>query len=201
MAKGPNYRVPFKRRRKGKTNYYLRRKLLTSGKHRFVIRPSNKNVTCQVADAHLSGDVVISVAHSKELVKQFNWNFNTGNLPAAYLTGYLLGKKALKAGVGDGIADIGLRVHIKRTYAALKGMVDAGVDIPHSEDSGIFPSEDRLMGKHIEEYSKLVKDNNKNAEDDEKSSQFNQQFKDGVDVGKMSSVVADIKKKIDKQYS
>ena len=34
-------------------------------------------------------------------------------------------------------------------FAALKGMVDAGLGVPHSED--IFPSEDRLAGAHIDD--------------------------------------------------
>ena len=35
-----------------------------------------------------------------------------------------------------------------RVYAALKGMSDAGLDIPHSED--VYPDEDRLNGAHID---------------------------------------------------
>jgi len=41
-----------------------------------------------------------------------------------------------------------------RVYAALKGMCDAGLDIPHSEE--VFPDEDRLNGAHIDE--KIAKD-------------------------------------------
>ena len=33
-------------------------------------------------------------------------------------------------------------------FAALKGMVDGGLEVPHSED--IFPSEERLSGEHID---------------------------------------------------
>jgi len=32
----------------------------------------------------------------------------------------------------------------------LKGALDAGLNVPHSEEA--FPSEDRLLGKHIEEH-------------------------------------------------
>ena len=36
-----------------------------------------------------------------------------------------------------------------RAYAALKGMVDAGMEIPHSEE--VLPSEERINGEHIGE--------------------------------------------------
>ena len=84
------------------------------------------------------------------LSKKNGWKFGTGNLPCAYLVGYLLGKKAAAAGVSNGIADIGLRVHMSRTYAAMKGVIDAGIDVPASEE--VFPDEERLNGKHIENY-------------------------------------------------
>lgn len=200
MARGPNYRVPFRRRREGRTNYYLRRSLLASGKHRAIVRPSEKNITCQIADAHLRGDTIAAVAHSKELVKNFGWKYSTGNMPASYLVGYLLGKKALKAGITEAIADIGLRIRIHRTYAALKGIVDAGLDVPHSEE--IFPAEDRLVGKHIEEYAKQLKDEQgAGGDEQEVNTQFARYEKDKADATKISSMVAEIKKKIDKQYA
>ncbi len=36
-----------------------------------------------------------------------------------------------------------------RFYAALKGIVDCGVSIPH--DKSIYPSEERLNGSHLKE--------------------------------------------------
>ena len=193
MAKGPNYHVAFKRRREQKTNYYLRRKLLLSGEKRVVIRPSTKNIVCQVSSAHLKGDKVIAAATSKELAKAYGWPFGTGNLPAAYLVGYLLGKKALKAGVEEGVADIGLRLHMNRTYGALKGVIDAGIEVPHGDD--IFPAEDRLVGKHIEAYAETAGE----SEGDVKP--FQKLVADGVDLSSVSSVVASIKAKIDAQYA
>ncbi|MEX2684929.1 MAG: 50S ribosomal protein L18 [Candidatus Sigynarchaeota archaeon] len=200
MAKGPNYRVPFRRRREGRTNYYARKSLLTSGRSRIVIRPSSKNVIAQVTDAKLKGDMIRAAASSKMLQKEFKWEYGTGNLPCAYLTGYLLGKKALKAGITNGIADIGLRTHINRTWAVLKGVIDAGIEVPADED--IFPDEDRLNGKHIESYAKQIKDAAKEAGKDgviKSASQF--QFSKVKDSSKISAAVADIKKQIDKKYS
>jgi hypothetical protein len=53
------------------------------------------------------------------------------------------------SGVSEAILDIGLNPPVKgsRIYAALKGVLDAGLDIPHSED--VIPNDDRLSGKHI----------------------------------------------------
>src|SRR5271157_231900 len=154
MANGPNYRVAFRRRREGKTNFYLRRSLLVSGRSRVIIRPSSKNIVCQVANARLQGDMILVAATSKELVKDYGWPYGTGNLPCAYLVGYLLGKKASKNGITTAIADIGLRVHMSRTYAAMKGVIDAGIDVPASGE--VFPDEDRLNGKHIEDYAQKI---------------------------------------------
>ncbi len=197
MARGPTYKVAFKRRREGKTNYYLRRSLLISGKHRVIIRPTVNNITCQVSDARMKGDVILAAAHSKELVKAFGWKYSLGNLPASYLVGYLLGKKAIKNGIEDGVADIGLRIHMNRTFAALKGIIDAGLDIPHGDE--IFPDQDRLMGKHIEAFASQVKEEGDDAEPGT-SHQFKKLMKDGVDLTKISSAVTDIMKKIDNAY-
>ena len=35
-----------------------------------------------------------------------------------------------------------------RVFAALKGMVDAGMEIPHGED--VLPDDDRINGSHID---------------------------------------------------
>nr|MDO8114413.1 50S ribosomal protein L18 [Candidatus Sigynarchaeota archaeon] len=205
MAKGPNYRVAFRRRREGKTNFYLRRSLLTSGRTRVVIRPTVKNITCQATNARLKGDMILAAATSKDLEKTYGWKYGTGNVPCAYLVGYLLGKKAAKAGLTEGVADIGLRTHMSRTYAALKGIIDTGIDVPASDE--IFPPEDRLTGKHIEAYAKQIKKESKEAGEaaEEGGSatpvQFAQIMKNGADLAKISSVVADIKKKIDKDYA
>ncbi|RLG58710.1 MAG: 50S ribosomal protein L18, partial [Candidatus Hydrothermarchaeota archaeon] len=94
MAKGPRYRVPFRRRREGKTDYRKRLKLLLSGKPRIVVRKTLKHTIVQVIDFDIKGDRVLVSAHSNEL-KKYGWQANTGNLPASYLTGLLCGKKAL----------------------------------------------------------------------------------------------------------
>ncbi|MFP3318144.1 MAG: 50S ribosomal protein L18, partial [Thermoplasmata archaeon] len=71
--------------------------------------------------------------------------------PAAYLTGYLAGLRAKKAEIENAVLDSGLLKPTKggRIYAALKGLVDAGIDIPHGD--GTEPDEERLKGKHLNE--------------------------------------------------
>ncbi len=96
MAKGPRYRRPFRRRFEGKTDYHKRLKLLKSRKLRVVIRTSNNHMRVQIVQSKLGGDKVLISAFSKELVSKYGWSANTGNIPAAYLTGYLAGLRAKK---------------------------------------------------------------------------------------------------------
>ncbi len=156
MARGPIYRVPLRRRREGKTNYYKRRDMLKSGSARLIIRRTTKHMRVQVVEAFPNGDKTLSASSSVQLI-DYNWNVSCGNIPAAYLTGYLAGKKALKAGVSEAILDMGLQSNTRgsRIYAALKGFIDAGVHVP--ADESIFPSEDVINGSHIKTISDHVK--------------------------------------------
>jgi large subunit ribosomal protein L18 len=159
MARGPRYCVPFRRRKEGKTDYKARKALLLSGKPRLVIRGSLKNMIIQIAIAKPSGDKVAVSAHSRELSKKYGWKAPKGNLPTAYLTGLLCGLKAKAKGVKEAVLDLGLFSPSKgtRSFAALKGVLDAGVNVPHSEER--FPNEKRIRGEHIAEYAeKLVSD-------------------------------------------
>jgi len=152
LATGPRYRVPFRRRREGKTNYHVRYKLILSKKPRVVVRKSNASTTLQLVMAEQTGDKTLLTVNSRQL-QDFGYTFSKSNLPAAYLTGLLFGKKMLALGISEGIADIGLHASTKgnRIYAAVKGVVDAGVDVPHSPE--IFPAEERISGKHIKEHT------------------------------------------------
>ena len=107
MATGPRYKVAFRRRREGRTDYYVRRKLLTARELRAVVRRSNKNVSIQFEEFGMDGDKVVASATSRELGK-FGWDKSCSSIPAAYLTGYLAGKKALKAGIEYAVLDIGM---------------------------------------------------------------------------------------------
>ena len=91
------YNVAKRRKRQGKTNYRKRLKLLKSGELRLVVRPSLKRISAQLIEFHPSGDKVIVAANSIELEK-LGWNYGKGNIPAAYLTGLLIGTKAKNKG-------------------------------------------------------------------------------------------------------
>lgn len=144
-------KLPYRRRLEGRTNYKKRIALLKSGKLRLVIRRTNKYLILQVVKFEPQGDKVLYSVNSKELLK-FGWNISFKNIPAAYLSGLLLGKK-IKGKVDSLILDIGVQEKSDKLFAALKGVVNSGIDIPY--DESVFPSEDRINGKHIDAYLTL----------------------------------------------
>jgi large subunit ribosomal protein L18 len=151
--------VPHRRRREQRTDYRQRLRLLKSRKPRLVVRAAGNSITCQIISHDSKGDRTLASATSLEL-KKHGWKGHTGNLPAAYLTGFLCGQKAKKHKVKEAILDMGLHTSVKgaRIYACLKGAIDSGLDIPHSSD--ILPSEDRIKGGHISKYAELLKKEN-----------------------------------------
>jgi len=156
MAHGPRYKVPRRRRREGKTNYYKRYKMLRSAKPRFVVRKTNKYIIVQVVYATPLGDYTLVAAHSRELVKYFGWRGGTKNTPAAYLTGLLAGLRAVKLGIVEAVPDIGLHRPTKgaKIFATIKGAIDAGMKIPCSAE--VIPSEDRIRGETIAKYAEML---------------------------------------------
>lgn len=155
MAQGPIFRVEYRRKRAGLTNYSKRLKLLKSGMPRFVVRRSNNATVCQVVEYYDNGDKTVAAATSLAL-KKYGYKAHTGNIPAAYLAGYMCGLKAKKKGVKQAILDTGLYRSTKgsRIYAALKGFADAGVEI--SFDEKIVPEERKIQGYAIENYAKIL---------------------------------------------
>jgi large subunit ribosomal protein L18 len=145
---GPHFRVAFRRRREGKTDYRRRQKLLRSEKPRAVVRKTLNQTLVQIVAADAAGDRVLASARSLDLVEH-GWSVGTGNVPAAYLTGYLAGKRAVAKGVKDAVLDIGVQNPTKggRVFAALQGLLDAGVQVPHSKE--ILPAKERIHGEHI----------------------------------------------------
>ena len=150
MARGPRYKVPFRRRREGRTDYRHRLALVKSGKPRAVVRSSNKHMRIQLVEYTDGGDKVLVSAVSTELEK-LGWTHSGKSTPGAYLTGYLAGKRALEKGVEEAVLDMGLKDPVKGCvlFAAMKGMVDAGLDVPH--DDGMLPHDDRIRGKHMKD--------------------------------------------------
>ncbi|MEB3779371.1 MAG: 50S ribosomal protein L18 [Desulfurococcales archaeon] len=156
MGRGPRYRVPLRRRREGKTNYYKRFKLVISGKPRLVVRRTNEYYWVQVIEARIEGDRILAAAHSRELAKHYGWLGDYNNTSAAYLTGLLAGYRALLAGVEEAVLDIGLQAPVRgsRVFAALKGALDAGLRVPHSEE--ILPDVERIRGEHVAEWARKL---------------------------------------------
>merc|ERR1711872_141728 len=145
------------RRREGKTDYFARKRLVVQDKnkyntpkYRMIVRSSNTDVTCQIAYARLEGDIVICAAYSHELPR-YGVKVGLTNYAAAYCTGLLLARRILQKFSLDSVYEGNTNIDgdmycvednddgLARTstgakvFAALKGAVDGGLDIPHSE--------------------------------------------------------------------
>lgn len=149
MAQGPQHTVNFRRRRTDRTDYAQRLELLKSGKPRAVIRLTNNQTLVQIITYHEDGDQT-QAAYTANQLPALDWEHHTGNLPAAYLTGYACGVNAVANGFDEAVADLGLHnIHPgSRLFAAVKGLQDAGVHVPADPD--VLPAESRLTGEHID---------------------------------------------------
>jgi len=149
VSTGPRYRVHFRRRREGRTDYRVRLRLLSSGRSRAVVRCSGRRVRVALVDFDPGGDKVLASADSAELGRIAFPPTSLASTPAAYLTGYLAGLRAKSRGTDEAVLDAGLRRPTAggRLAAALKGLLDAGMQIPHGGEN--FPSADRLAGAHL----------------------------------------------------
>lgn len=155
MASGPRYTVPMRRRREVRTDYHQRLRLLKSDKPRLVARKSNRHVSAQLVTMGPDGDETVVSANSGDLA-EYGWEAPTGNLPSAYLTGYLLGKRALDAGYDEAVLDIGLNTATpgNKAFAVQEGAIDAGLDVPHNES--VLADWSRNRGEHIAEYAEQL---------------------------------------------
>jgi large subunit ribosomal protein L18 len=138
-----------RRRLECKTDYVLRLNILKSKLQRIVIRRTNKYFIAQIVDSVAAQDKVILGVTSKDLVDH-GWDSKAvgslKSIPAGYLTGYLLAKKAKE---GEYIVDLGMAKNHKggRLYSVIAGLVAGGLKIHASEE--VFPSEERLMGEGL----------------------------------------------------
>jgi large subunit ribosomal protein L18 len=149
VSHGPRYRVPFRRRREGKTDYRARLRMLKGDTPRAVVRLTNRRVLVAVTNYDPVGDRVLAAADSLELTGIGFPTRDLASTPAAYLTGYLAGLRAKESGTGSAILDVGLRHPTVggRLLGALKGLLDAGLEIPHGESG--FPPAERIAGSHL----------------------------------------------------
>jgi len=140
------YSKILRRIREEKTNY-KKRKIMLMGKRDFVtVQISNENTQVQIHKPEMAGDKIIASAHSRYLISK-GWKGSRKNIPAAYLTGYLAGKKAVGKGAKNALLYSGTRKYTQRMAAALKGVIDAGLEV--AADSETFPPEKRINGEHL----------------------------------------------------
>jgi len=150
-----------RRRHEAKTDYKARLSLIQSGKPRLVIRRTNRYFTAQIVTTQGAQDTVITGVTSRLLLAQ-GWPENLQGslkgLPAAYLTGLLLGVRAKKK-CTEAIVDLGMHRNIQksRIYAVLAGVLASGIKIPH--DASILPTSETMeKNKKIAETFKKVKE-------------------------------------------
>ena len=189
MAHGSRYKLAFKRRREGKTDYRARLNLIGLDKSRLVVRITNQHTIAQIINVKVNGDETVVSAHSNEL-KNMGWLGSGKNTSAAYLTGFLLGKKALEAGITYAVLDIGLKSSTRgaRIFATLKGAVDAGLEVPYSDI--ILPADERIRGEHVAAYAESLSD-------EEVEKRFSQYIKNGLSPKDLPDHFDSIKQKIE----
>lgn len=195
-------------------------------KYRMIVRFTNKDITCQIAYARIEGDVIVCAAYSHELPR-YGIKVGLTNYSAAYCTGLLLGRRILEKFKLDTIyqgqtevtgeqfqvesvdgqpgafrcfLDVGLARTTTgaRLFGALKGAVDAGLDIPHGVKR--FPGYDgeskefhadihrkHILGQHVADYMRLLQ------QDDDEA--FKKQFSQFIKNGITADLVEDMYKK------
>jgi len=141
-----------KRRHECKTNYSKRLKLLKGNRPRLVFRKTNQYLIGQYVVSVAAQDKVEIGITSKYLLKN-GWpeefSGSLKSIPAAYLTGYLLGNKIISNKKETPIVDFGMTRtdHKTKVFAFLKGLIDSGVETDCPEEA--FPEKERIEGKFM----------------------------------------------------
>jgi len=171
-------------------------------KYRLIVRFTNKDIICQIAYARVYGDVIVESAYAHELPK-YGINVGLTNYGAAYCTGLLVARRILHKfelndiypgttevnGEDFSVEDVDgqpgafrcyLDIGLARTstgakiFGCLKGAVDGGLDIPHSNKR--FPGYDaeskeynpevhksHITGQHVANYMTSLLDEDEEA--------------------------------------
>ncbi|KAK6934959.1 Ribosomal protein L5 eukaryotic/L18 archaeal [Dillenia turbinata] len=191
-------------------------------KYRFVVRFTNKVIIAQIISASIAGDMVLAAAYSHELPR-YGLEVGLTNYAAAYCTGLLLARRVLKMLEMDeeyqgnletpgedysvepaesrrpfrALLDVGLvrTTTGNRVFGALKGALDGGLDIPHSDKRFAGFSKDNkqldaevhrkyIFGGHVAAYmSSLMED-----EPEKYQSQFSEYIKRGIEPDGIESM-------------
>lgn len=180
-------RLPFKRRTMQKTDYKKRLALVKSGLPRLVARRTHHAIHLQLIEFKPTGDRTLLEIDSKAL-RKLGWSLHAASTPAAYLAGYMLGLRAKQKGISECVLDIGLQRSTAGSalYAAAKGVADADVSLPLSED--VVPDEKRLRGEHIAAYAASL---------EAKPEALKRQFGQSTDAQKAPQLFEAVKKKIE----
>jgi len=205
-------------------------------KYRLIVRFTNSKIICQVAYATIQGDHVIAQATSAELTK-YGVPVGHKNYAAAYCVGLLVARRLLKKfGLEDTfkgkeevdgedfhieeeeterrpfkcILDVGLQRTILggRMWGALKGAVDGGLHVPHTNK--LFPGykaaeekgqdseydaeahKERIFGGHVKDYMEMM------AEEDptKYEAHFSKFIENSLDADKLEDMYSEAHGKI-----
>ncbi|KAK4406184.1 60S ribosomal protein L5 [Sesamum angolense] len=191
-------------------------------KYRFVVRFTNKDITAQILSATIAGDVVLAAAYAHELPR-YGLEVGLTNYAAAYCTGLLLARRVLKTlemddeyqgnleATGEdysvepadnrrpfrALLDVGLlrTTTGNRVFGALKGALDGGLDIPHSDKRFAGFSKDSkqldaevhrkyIYGGHVASYmTNLMED-----EPEKYQSHFSKYVKKGLEADNLEEL-------------
>ncbi|XP_047943345.1 60S ribosomal protein L5-like [Salvia hispanica] len=191
-------------------------------KFRFVVRFTNKDIICQILSSSIAGDHVLAAAYAHELPR-YGLEVGLTNYAAAYCTGLLLSRRVLKTleldeeyegnveATGEdysvepaesrrpfrALLDVGLikTTTGNRVFGALKGALDGGLDIPHSDKRFAGFSKDNkqldaevhrkyIYGGHVASYMQtLIED-----EPEKYQSHFSEYIKRGIDADNIAEV-------------
>ncbi|EEF37483.1 60S ribosomal protein L5 [Ricinus communis] len=185
-------------------------------KYRFVVRFTNKDIVAQIVSASIAGDIVLAAAYAHEL-PHYGLDVGLTNYAAAYCTGLLLARRTLKMlemdeeyqgnveATGEdfsvepadtrrpfrALLDVGLirTTTGNRVFGALKGALDGGLDIPHSEKRFAGFSKDGkqldsevhrkyIYGGHVAAYMNTLMED----EPEKYQSHFSKYIKSGVEA-------------------
>ena len=117
-----------RRRNENKTNYLKRTKLLKGEKPRIVFRKTNRYLIVQYITSENAQDKV-EIGMDSRILLEYGWPKEFSNslksIPAAYLIGFLVGKKIKKAKIENPIVDFGMTkaLHKSKTYYFIKGLI------------------------------------------------------------------------------
>lgn len=192
-------------------------------KFRLIVRLSNKDVTAQVAYARIEGDIIVAAAYAHELPR-YGIKVGLTNFAACYSTGLLLARRLLQKykldtlyegqtevdgemyavednDEGPGAFRCHLDTGLARTstgaklFAVMKGAVDGGLDVPHSEKR--FPGYDKeskefnaevlrghIFGQHVANYMKELME----EDEDSYKRQFSQYIKNGISPDELEDI-------------